>query len=468
MARPLLVAGVDSSTQNSKLVVVDASDGTVVRTSTAPHPDGTQIHPEHWWRAFIAAGAPTADVAALSVTAQQHSAIFLDEAGAAVRDAILWNDLTSSESGRALQREWGVERWVDEIGLLPAGAHPVSKLRWIRDHEPENAARVSRVMVPHDWLTWRMLRCPEEATTDRSDASGTGYLSIEAGAYRMDVMKLAFGRTLEVPRVLHPSARAGITASGIVLGAGCGDNPATALGLMAVPGEIIVSIGTSMTATTVLDAPVRDPLGVVDSMADATGRFLPIVASLNGARVLLSTAALLGVGLEELDHLAASGTQDADDLVFLPFLDGERNPHYSDSQGALLGLTRTSMKRENIARAAVLGIAAAAATSIGHLQRIGVRAERIVVVGGGARSDSLAQALADLTQIIVDRPPRGEYAALGAARQALWALSGDLPAWNRGLASRSVPQPHAPWMTRVRERHYELGERLFAPPLTDG
>ena len=449
-----VVGGVDSSTQSCKFIVVDAESGYLVSSTAVPHPDGTSLNPQRWWDALSSVGAVAADgIAAISITAQQHTTIFLDESGESVRDALLWNDLRSAPQAHELRAELGPQRWVDEVGSLPTAAHPVTKLRWLAETEPSNADRVSQVMVPHDWLTWNLLARAGEPTTDRSDASGTGYWSPATGGYRSELIAHAFGRFITTPRVLQASERAGITPTGVVVGAGCGDNAASLLGLGAEVGEVVVSVGTSLTVSTTVRHHVADPSGHVSSMADAAGGHLPIVATLNGARTLSSVARLLQVGIDELNQLATQSSPDADGLTFVPYLDGERTPFLPEARGALLGLTRTSMHPQNLARAAVLGLACAIAAAIADLERVSVPTGSIVMVGGGAQSSALRQAVADLTGRVVQWPRRSEYAALGAARQAAWALTGELPAWPRMQATVMYPRDGQRWVEDVLQRY---------------
>lgn len=466
MARPIFVAGVDSSTQSCKYITVDAVTGEVRSSTALPHPDGTAVDPKHWWDAFTGVGAAALrGVKAVSISAQQHSTIFLGDDNAPLCEAILWNDQRATQSALELRREYGQARWAAEIGMVPTAAHPVSKLRWLADTSPEVAERVRTVMVPHDWLTWQLLGTKGEPTTDRSDASGTGYWASSGAGYRDDIMELAFGRAFNVPRVVGPGERAGVTSSGIVVGPGCGDNAAAVFGLGATPGEAIVSIGTSMTVSMVDTLHVVDPAGHVADMADAAGAQLPIVATLNGARTLNSTATMLRLSLGELDELAAAGTPDADGLCFLPYLDGERTPLLPESRGALVGLTRRSMTPENLARAAVLGLACAVADAIDDLVRAGLHVERVTLIGGGSRSMSLRQAVADLTGRQVGWPEPDEYAALGAARQAAWALLGELPDWPRPERRRLDPSQILGWTADVRERHRNTGTVLYGAEL---
>ena len=184
-----LVAGVDSSTQSCKIVVCDADTGVVVRTGRAPHPEGTEVAPDAWWDALLAAVADAGgldDVAAISVAGQQHGMVVLDAEGRVIREAMLWNDTRSARAALDLVDEFGAAELAARTGLVPVASFTATKLRWLRDTEPENAARVAAVALPHDWLSWRLRGYgpagdsslgPElgKLATDRSDASSTGY-----------------------------------------------------------------------------------------------------------------------------------------------------------------------------------------------------------------------------------------------------------------------------------------------------
>src|SRR3954470_8174423 len=221
-----LVAGIDSSTQSCKVVVCDADSGEQVRIGTAPHPDGTEVHPDAWWDALqqaIAAAGGLDDVVAVAVGGQQHGMVCLDESGEVVRPALLWNDTRSAQAALDLIDELGgPQPWVDAVGLVPVASFTVTKLRWLRDHEPDNAARVAAVCLPHDYLTWRLAGAPglDALVTDRGDASGTGYWSPATEDYRHDLLELALGHDALVPRVLGPSEAGPRTTGGAVLGPG--------------------------------------------------------------------------------------------------------------------------------------------------------------------------------------------------------------------------------------------------------
>ena len=436
-----LVAGIDCSTQATKVVVCDAQTGEVLREGRAPHPDATEVAPSLWWAAYQQASAGLLDdVAAVAVGGQQHGMVCLDEADAVVRPALLWNDTRSAAAASALVEELGgAQAWADAVGSVPVASFTVTKLRWLAEHEPAAMARTARVMLPHDWLTWCLTGSTGEPATDRGDASGTGYWSPATGSYRTDLLRLACGATPSLPRVLAPQEVAGTTTAGALVAAGTGDNMAAALGIGASAGDVIVSIGTSGTVFGVHDAPAADGTGTIAGFADATGRFLPLVCTLNAARVLSAAAGMLGVTLDQLDDLALAADPGAAGLVLLPYLEGERTPNRPDASGALSGLRGANMTPSNVARAAVEGMLCGLADGLEALRQSGVVVRRVSLIGGGARSRAVQELAPTIFGVDVVVPQPAEYVALGAARQAAWALSGgDAPPQWSAADSRSI------------------------------
>ncbi|SDX91789.1 xylulokinase [Micromonospora pattaloongensis] len=456
-----LVAGVDSSTQSCKVVIRDAETGELVREGRASHPDGTEVHPDAWWTALgdaIAQAGGVDDVAAVSVAGQQHGMVCLDEAGEVVRPALLWNDTRSAPDAVELIDEFGGgeagrRAWVEATGSVPVASFTVTKLRWLARHEPEAAARTAAVCLPHDWLTWKLAGATglEALRTDRSDASGTGYWSTATGDYRRDLLVHAFGREPLLPAVLAPTATAGALRSGAPLGAGAGDNAAAALGVGALPGDVVVSIGTSGTVFSVSETPAGDPTGAVAGFADTTGRFLPLVCTLNAARVLDAAAGLLRVGHDELADLALAAPAGADGLVLVPYLEGERTPNRPLATGAVHGLTLGSSTPAHLARAAVEGMLCALADGLDALVAQGATVNRVILVGGGARSAAVRRIAPQVFGCPVLVPPPGEYVADGAARQAAWvALGGQAPpAWSAAEIQRYEAEP----VPAIREQY---------------
>lgn len=462
-----LVAGVDSSTQACKIVIRDADSGELVAGGRSSHPGGTEIHPDYWLTALdgaIEAAGGIGEVAAISVAAQQHGMVCLDEAGEVVRPALLWNDVRSADAAEQLLDDLGgPQAWVDAVGLVPVASFTASKLRWLTDHEPEAADRTAAVCLPHDWLSWQLGGAGglDALVTDRGDASGTAYFSAATDAYRRDLLELAMrGRSPVLPRVAGPTEQVGATASGAVIGPGTGDNAAAALALDAREGDVIVSVGTSGVVSAVSAAAPRDALGLVAGFADATGRQLPLVCTLNAARVLDATATLLGVDHARLSELALSAPVGSDGLVMVPYLEGERTPNRPDATGAIHGLRLVNSTPAHLARAAVEGLLCGLAEGIDHLVAQGVTVNRVLLIGGGARSAALRELAPAVFGAPVVVPPPGEYVAEGACRQAAWALSGDgtPPTWAapQGRTYEAQPTP------QVRERYAEVRD------LTDG
>lgn len=425
------VLGVDSSTQSCKVVVVDTSSGAVVRSGRASHPDGTAVDPEAWWHALNSAITEAGGLDGIdswSIGGQQHGMVALDAEGCVIRDALLWNDTRSAGAAADLIAEFGAAELAERTGLVPVASFTITKLRWLRDHEPENAARVAAVALPHDWLTWRLRGFGpenpvlEELVTDRSDASGTGYWNPRTGEYDHDLVIASLGHDAILPRVLGHDESV-TDAGGRRVAAGAGDNAAAAFGLGAAVGDVVVSIGTSGTVCAISESPVFDPSGTVAGFADASGNFLPLVATLNAARVLDATAALLGVAHDEFSDLALQAAAGADGLTLLPYFEGERTPNLPDATASLTGMTLASTTRPNLARAAVEGMLRGLGAGLDALRELGIPLERALLIGGGAQSEAVRVIAPEVLGLPVEVPEPGEYVAIGAARQAALVLA---------------------------------------------
>jgi len=460
-----VVVGVDSSSQSVKVVARDAGTGSVVRHASVAHPLGTEVDPLAWQAALSvaleAAGGLDDDVVALGVAAQQHGMILLDEDGSVVRPALLWNDTRSARAAGDLVAELGAQAWADSTGSVPVASFTVAKLRWLAEHEPANAARAVAVCLPHDWLTWHLTGATSVATltTDRGDASGTGYWSPVDGAYRPELLARAFGRGLEVPAVLAPWDQAGEQRPGLAVSAGTGDNMAAALGLGAGPGDVVVSIGTSGVVSAVSSVATHDQTGIVAGFADATGRYLPLACTLNGAPVLARVADLLGCDHDRLSQLALQAEAGSGGLVLVPYLEGERTPNLPDARGELVGMTLANTTPANLARAAVEGVLCGLADGIDALVAHGVQVRRVLLVGGGARSSAVQQVAATIFDADVFVPEPGEYVALGAAVQAVRAATdGATPNW---AAPRAAVIARA-LVPLVRAQYRQAADRVAA------
>lgn len=451
-----LVLGIDSSTQKALVEVRDADSGELVARGHAPHPRTTpprsEQDPNTWWDALHAAidmaGDAARDVSAVGLAGQQHGMVVLDAGDQVIRPAKLWNDTESAPDARWLIDQLGGEAaWAAACGSVPVAAFTITKLSWLHRREPDAWARIARVCLPHDWLTWKLTGA---FVTDRGDASGTGYFSAAQDEYRLDLLGVVDGAVdwaACVPRVLRPTERAGTTtAFGLdaIVAPGTGDNMAAAVALALQPGDVAISLGTSGTVYTVSDSPTADATGAVAGFADATGRYLPLVCTLNATKVTDAIARWLGVDHEQLDALALDVQPGAQGVVMVPYFDGERTPNRPDASGTIFGL-RTDTTREQLARAAVEGVVCGLLDGLDALTRAGVRADGdIVLVGGGARSAAYQRVVADLSGRRVVVPGASEHVAAGACAQAAAVLRerdvADLAAdWELGRGAAIEP-----------------------------
>jgi xylulokinase len=432
-----LVAGVDTSTQATKVLVVDPEDGRVVAKGRGAHEvtgsnGARETEPEIWWRALRTALDETGradDISAISVAGQQHGLVTLDGAGRPLRPAILWNDTRSAVEAQELTEALGGrEAWAERIGLVPVASFTATRWAWLRRNEPASADAARAVRLPHDFVTERL--CGRGAT-DRGDTSGTAWWSTRDEAYAGDVLDLIDLDPALLPDVLGPREPAGEVSSAVarelglrgatLVGPGTGDNMGAALGLGATAGEPVVSLGTSGTAYAVMDDRAVDPSGTVAGFADASGRFLPLVATLNATLAVDRVAGWLG-----LDREAAAERTTA---VVLPYLDGERTPNLPRAAGMISGL-RHATTREEILLAAYEGAAASLVEALDLLAEQGSgldAAAPLLLVGGGARGGVWQRVVARLSGRAVQVPSADELAALGAAAQATACLSSEAP-----------------------------------------
>ena len=447
-----LVAGVDSSTQSTKVVVRRLADGQPVAEGRAPHPatepPRSEQDPHSWWTALVAAfsdlgpvaGGDTdwgnpADITAISVSGQQHGFVVLDADGQPIRPAKLWNDTESAAQADRLVATLGADRWAEACGVVPVASITVTKLAWLVENEPEAIDRISTMMLPHDYLTWRL---SGRAVTDRGDASGTGWWDPARGAYQVDLLAAAGAdRDLSgcLPEVLAPTESAGtVTAEAVealglsptcTVGPGTGDNMAAALGLGLRAGEIAMSLGTSGTVFGVAPEPARDPSGLIAGFADANGRYLPLACTLNATKVTDMFGTVFGLGYEAFAALALEGTPGAGGVTVVPYFDGERTPNLPDATGSITGL-RPGTDRAQLARAAHEGVLCNLLEAADALAAVGVSgAGELRLVGGGAKSPAYQQILADLHQGPIRIPDDDEAPATGAAVQAAAVAGGD-------------------------------------------
>lgn len=470
-----LVLGVDSSTQSTKVEARDIETGQVVARGHAAHPPTTppvsEQDPVAWWVALTAAiaqiGDHRSDVVAISVAGQQHGLVLLDDDGRPLRPAKLWNDTTSAPQAARLVELLGAERWAAMTGSVPVAAFTITKLAWVAEHEPGLLDRVAKVMLPHDYLTWRLTA---QHVTDRGDASGSGWFDPTSGTVLPDLLGAAVGGDgsawLErVPRVLAPDQAAGpLTAAAarslglsesVIVGPGSGDNMGAALGLGLRAGDVAISLGTSGTVFAVSDTATHDPSGAVAGFASASGNFLPLVCTLNATKVTDTVAGWLGTDPQGLAELSLGAVDRPGTVTLIPYFDGERTPNLPDATGTFIGLTN-STTREQLALAAHDGVLCGLLGGVDALRAVGATiGGRVFLIGGGARSAAYRQRCADLLGHAVTVPDSDETVAAGAAAQAATIFSGTPVAdlsqrWNLGDGIDVEPLTDA---SAIRQRY---------------
>ncbi len=388
--------------------------------------------------------------------------VVLDSERHVVRPAKLWNDTESAPDAGWLVKNvpGGASALAAATGSVPVAAFTVTKLSWLHRSEPEAWKRLAHVLLPHDWLTMKLTG---DLTTDRGDASGTGYFDPSANRYVDSVLETVDAErdwSTVLPRVLGPTEVAG-EWQGLVVGPGTGDNMAAALGMALAPGDVAMSIGTSGTVYACTDLPARDESGAVAGFADATGRFLPLVCTLNGAKVLDAARRLLGVDHETFDEMALSVGSGG--LTLLPYLDGERTPDRPNATGMLAGL-RSDVSREQFAAAVVDGVVCGMIDALGALVAQVPVTGRLLLTGGAARSRAVREVVAAMVGsahgLEVFHHKADEAVATGAAVQAAAVLTGEEPLavaerWGLGRGA-VVPPADGHDSLGVIERYAEL------------
>lgn len=452
-----LVAGVDSSTQATKVVIVDPDDGRIVAQGHAPHTvrgahGARETDPREWWSALQVAIGDTGradEIAAIAIGGQQHGLVVLDASGEPLRPATLWNDTRPAEDAERLTDLLGAARWANLTGLRPVASFTVCKWIWLRRMEPDVARSVAAVRLPHDYLTERLTG---RGTTDRGDASGTGWWSPNTGEYLPEILGLPDVELAPelLPAIVAPLAVAGtVTAdaastlgipAGAVVGPGTGDNMAAALGLGLSVGQAAMSLGTSGTIYAVSERPAADPSGIVAGFADATGRFLPLAATLNCTQAVDRVAGWLGLDRDDV--------QPAGSVVMLPYLDGERTPNLPRASGTIRGL-RHDTTPQQILMAAYEGAVASLLVAFDAIGEAvgGLDPDApLMLVGGGARGRTWREVVGRFTGRPIQVPDAGELVAIGAAVQSTAILRGEalstvVARWGGATGTQLDPVP---------------------------
>jgi xylulokinase len=440
-----LLIGVDSGTQSTKALVVDAKSGKVLGAGAAAYnlipnlpPGAKEQHPRDWvaatrtaiQTALKEAKAGAGEVVAIGVSGQQHGFVPLDKSGAVIRPVKLWCDTTTqAECAEITAKLGGGKNTISTIGnaVLPGFTAP--KILWLKNHEPKNFAKLATVLLPHDYLNFWLTG---ERVMEFGDASGTALLDVRQRKWSAAALK-AIDSSLgeKLPRLISSDEPAGKLSSatakelglnpGVLVSAGGGDNMMGAIGTGNTrAGIVTASFGTSGTIYACADKPVVDPAGEIAAFCDSTNRWLPLLCTMN---VTVATEMMrkdFGYTHEQFEAKAAKVAPGAGGLLLLPYLEGERTPNVPDGTGAMLGINTNTFRASNYCRAAMEGVTLGMNYGLRRLATLGVKAKQIRATGGGAKSKLWREIMADVFNAEVVTLKVSEGAAYGAALQALW------------------------------------------------
>jgi xylulokinase len=430
-----LYLGFDIGTQSTKALVIDDARGEVIARAQRAHgllpdlpPGHLEQHPETWIEAVeatareVLAQVDRARIAGIGVSGQQHGCVVLDAAGCVVRPAKLWCDTATADEARDLGERLG--------RAVPTG-FTASKLVWLQRHEPDHWARVRHVMLPHDFVNFRLTGVP---SMEYGDASGTGFFDPKTRQFdRIAMHAIDAGLAGMLPELHAPGELAGRLSAeggallglpaGMPVAAGGGDNMMSAIGSGATrAGVVVVSLGTSGTVFTRCDAPVIDPQGLIAPFCSSDGAWLPLLCVMNLTGVTEEVKALCGLDHAALTELAAAVPSGCEGLLWLPFLAGERVPDLPEATGTMLGMRPGLLRPGHLYRAALEGTSLNLSAGFDRLRALGVTIGEVRLVGGAAKNTLWQQILANVFGVPVRPLLETESAALGAALQAAWSV----------------------------------------------
>ncbi len=441
-----LVIGVDSGTQSTKALVVDVARGGVVGEASEAYglisglPSGSKEQDPATWVAAMEnsirgalkkAAARPGEVVGIGISGQQHGFVPLDAEGRVIRPAKLWCDTSTTEECEILtEKLGGMKKVIQATGnaMLPGFTAP--KVLWLKRHEKENFKRLATVLLPHDYLNFHLTG---NRVMEYGDASGTAFFDVRRREFSTSVLK-AIDPGLEkcMPELISSDLPAGFLSAesagrlglepGILVSAGGGDNMMGAIGTgNTAPGVVTASFGTSGTIYACSGKPVVDPKGEIAAFCDSTNRWLPLLCTMNVTVATEMVRKRFGLDHESFEKLARKVRPGSDGLLLVPYLEGERTPNLPDATGVFYGIRSETFDEAHMARAAMEGVTMGMNYGLNRLRQLKLEPTQIRATGGGARSRTWLQIMADIFNTEVVTLKVSEGAAYGAALQALWS-----------------------------------------------
>ena len=440
-----LLLGIDSGTQSTKALVVDAKDGRVLGSGSQAYdlipdlPPGAKEQHPHTWRDATAAAIRQAvrnakvsrdEVKAIGVSGQQHGFVPLDKNGEVIRPAKLWCDTsTAAECEEITTALGGPKKTIKALGNAVLPGFTASKILWLKKHEPKNFAKLATVLLPHDYLNFWLTG---EKVMEYGDASGTALLDVRKRKWATAALE-AIDTDLadKLPKLIPSDQPAGklqtSTANalglnpGLLVSAGGGDNMMGAIGTGNTrAGIVTASFGTSGTIYACAEKPVVDPEGEIAAFCDSTNRWLPLLCTMN---VTVATEMVREDFNWTHERFAAESARvpaGSEGLLLLPYFEGERTPNVPDGTGVWFGVNKKTFAAGHFARASMEGVTLGMNYGLRRLAELGVQPTQIRATGGGAKSKTWRQIMADVFDTPVVTLEVSEGAAYGAALQALW------------------------------------------------
>lgn len=438
--------GIDSGTQSTKTIVLDSESGAIVGSASVTYDliDGLPPgHKEQYPGAWISAIRETISriikddhfdpgrVRAIGVSGQQHGFVPINSAGAVIRPAKLWCDTsTGPECEEIVRCLGGLSATIDTVGNGVPPGFTASKIMWLKKHEPANFEALHTILLPHDYINFFLTG---KKWMEWGDASGTALLDVRSRTWSARAISAIDPRVERMlPSLLPPDQVGGFVReelakelglpSGVAVSAGGGDNMMGAIGTGNVrPGVVSVSLGTSGTIYACSSAPVVDPKGEIAAFCDSTGKWLPLVCTMNVTVATEMVRERFELSHADFAAVAATAPPGNDGLLLIPFFEGERTPDVADGTGVYFGLREKTYDLPHFARAAMEGTTLGLNYGLNRMRELGIEPQEIRATGGGSRSAVWRQILADIFDSDVVCQESEEGAALGAAIQAMWA-----------------------------------------------
>lgn len=470
-----IAAGIDSSTQSCTVVLRNMTDGSIIAESRVKHPKTyppiSEQKPEDWFEALISALKNLKQylerIACISVGGQGHGLVILDKNFNSIRKAKLWNDTESYKEADYLRKLIEDKYWESHTGSIPAPALTVSKLLWTEKNYEDVIKKSSYIMLPSDYIVFMLTG---NNVTERGVASGTGYFNPHNNTYEELILNKCLSNKIidKLPKIVNSNSLAGKVKlikgieelEGAIVSVGTGDNMSAAIGLNCKENDIVISIGTSGTIYTITKQKITNSAnGMVNLYADATDRYMPMLTTLNAAKVTDTFRNILNVSTNEFDYMVLNDKDMGGDLILMPYLDGERSPNLPFALGTLNGI-KSNVKREHIASASVIGVVCNLLEGVNILRSIGLKCDgKIILTGGGSNSFAYRQIISDILNKEVYCCNYLETAAAGAALLASSSYKEInieilMQKWNLGLEKAAMPRENIDYKKIVDSYNY--------------